>query len=198
MPLEIEIKLKLDSHAPVRRRLLELQAELIGAVREENIFFDKPDASLRRADCGLRVRLTTSQTDREPKALLTFKGPAAATGLRVREALDLHMTPWEQVMPLLEALGFQRQYSFEKDRESWVLGHAGQGVCRVELDTLPVFGCFMEIEGPSEMAVQAVQHDLGLSHLPHHPESYARMVAAHLQATPAEPEGQRAPRELRF
>ena len=33
------------------------------------------------------------------------------------------------------ALGFERVLLFEKDRESWELGK-----CKVELDTMPVFG----------------------------------------------------------
>lgn len=182
MPLEIEIKLKVATHAPILARLLALQAEHVGEVRETNIFFDRPDGSLRQADSGLRVRLTISPTDHEPKALLTFKGPAAKTGLRSREAYDVYVTPHDQLIPMLGAMGFVRAYSFEKDRDSWLLGEPGEGECRVELDTLPVFGLFVEIEGPSEEAVRAVQRDLGLGEVPAHLESYAKMVGAYLKS----------------
>ncbi len=184
MPLEIEIKLKLDSHDAVRARLAALGAAHLGAARETNIFFDRPDLSLRRADSGLRVRFTTV-AGRPPQALLTFKGPAAPSGLRSREAFDLHLTPPNQIVPLLQALGFVQLFLFEKDRDSWRLAD-----CLIELDTLPHFGSFLEIEGPSETAVRSVQSQLHLADIPAHRESYAKMVGEFLART--------ASRELRF
>jgi predicted adenylyl cyclase CyaB len=187
VPLEIELKLKLDSHAPVHARLAALHAEHRGTVRETNIFFDRPDRSLRRADSGLRVRLTSTPAGPTPQALLTFKGPAASSGLRSREAFDLHLTPPDQIVPLLQALGFVQLFLFEKDRDSWRLAD-----CLVELDTLPHFGNFLEIEGPSENAVHHAQDQLGLASLPARRPSYAKMVGEFLdRAAPA-------PRELRF
>ena len=58
---------------------------------------------------------------------------------------------------LLTSIGFVEVLRFAKRRESWRL--AG---CRVELDELPKLGCFVEIEGPSEEAIQAVREQLGL------------------------------------
>jgi adenylate cyclase class 2 len=176
MPLEIEIKLKLDSHDSVLARLAALQARHVGMDRETNIYFDRADGSLRRADTGLRVRLTASSADTVPKALLTFKGPAAAEGMRSREAFDLEVAPQEQVVPLLRALGFEQVLLFEKDRDSWRVGE-----CLVELDTLPVFGCFVEIEGPSEEVVRGVQEELGLANLEQERKSYSQMVSDYLQ-----------------
>ena len=176
MPLEIEIKLKVESHEQVRARLGDLRAEHGGMARETNIFFDRPDGSLRKADSGLRVRVTRSAADPVPRALLTFKGPAAAAGLRSREAFDVRVAPEEQVAPLLEALGFREVLRFEKDRDSWRVGG-----CLVELDTLPGLGCFLEIEGPSEEAVRGVQGQLGLAELAPGRASYSQMVAEYLE-----------------
>jgi adenylate cyclase, class 2 len=176
MPLEIEIKLKVESHEQVLRRLVEIGGERVGRVRETNIFFDRADRSLRKADCGLRVRLTRGAGEAGPRALLTFKGPAGATGLYAREAFDLKVTPVEQVVPMILAMGFEQMFLFEKDRESWRVGE-----CLVELDTLPHFGKFVEIEGPSEEVVRAVQNQLGLGHLKQHDRSYIRMVSEYLE-----------------
>jgi predicted adenylyl cyclase CyaB len=187
MPLEIEIKLKLDSHAGVLVRLGALGAAHVGTVRETNVFFDRPDGSLRRADSGLRVRFTAIAGKPAPEALLTFKGPAAAAGLGSREAFDLHVTPSDQVIPLLKALGFEQRFLFEKDRDSWRLAD-----CLVELDTLPHFGCFLEIEGRSEAAVRDVQARLGLADLPPHRASYAKMVGEFVEKSGA------VSRELKF
>ena len=78
-------------------------------------------------------------------------------------------------MPLLKALGFEQTMLFEKDRDSWEYGG-----CKVELDTLPRLGRFMEIEGPSERAVKAVQKELKLEDLPPVRANYAHMVAERL------------------
>jgi adenylate cyclase, class 2 len=180
MPLEIEVKLKVEGHEGIIAKLKEIRAVRHGTVRETNVFFDR-NGELRGRDRGLRVRLTEG----ERKALVTVKGPAGATGLRAREAFDIKCEPVEQVIPLLEALGFERVMSFEKDRESWET----EG-CLVELDTLPVFGTFVEVEGPSEAAVRAVQGKLGLGGLEAVRPSYSAMVGKLLR--------ERGERELRF
>jgi adenylate cyclase class 2 len=171
MPLEIEIKLKTDDHGPILERLRALNAKHAGTVRETNIFFDRPDRSLRFKDSGLRIRLTPGT------ALLTFKGPPQQTGLRAREAYDVTCTPAEQLAPLIEALGFERIMSFEKDRDSWLFDD-----CHIELDTLPHFGKFLEIEGPSEEIVAAVQKKLGLQNISPFKQSYSQMVSGYLGA----------------
>jgi predicted adenylyl cyclase CyaB len=186
MPLEIEIKLKVESHDKLRRRLAEIGGEPRGSVRETNIFFDRTDRSLRKADCGLRVRVMQSAGEPETRALLTFKGPAAATGLHAREAFDLKVTPVEQVTPMLLALKFEQVFLFEKDRELWRVDE-----CLVELDTLPHFGKFVEIEGPSDEAVRQIQEKLGLGALKQYTKSYAKLVGEYL-------EPKEGPRELRF
>ncbi len=141
MPMEIEIKLKLDGHESVREKLKELNAEKLGLVRETNIFLDRADGTLLAGNKGLRVRFTIAPGDTAPKALLTYKGPRETTGLRAREAYDLELAPHDQIVSLLNALGYSQILLFEKDRESWQL----EG-CLVELDTLPIFGTFLEIE----------------------------------------------------
>ena len=175
MPQEIEIKLK-TAHEPIREKLKSLRAHYAGTVRETNIFFDR-QSELRKKDSGLRVRLARNHEKPNdlPQALLTFKGPAATTGLRSREAFDLNITPHDQLIPLLKALGYDQILLFEKDRESWELDG-----CKIELDTMPVFGTFIEIEGPDEKTVQAVQAELNLANVSPEHASYSKMVSQHL------------------
>ena len=185
MPLEIEIKLKLDDHVAVIKHLRRLRAAHISTQHETNIFFDHPDRSLLKSNSGLRVRFETLVKNRKskienrksPPALLTFKGPPQLTGLRSRNAYDLTCTPADQLVPLLQSLGFVQTQLFEKVRDSWQLAN-----CKIELDTLPHFGRFLEIEGPSEKAVRAVQKKLDLLDLPSVKPSYATMIAEHLAA----------------
>jgi hypothetical protein len=48
------------------------------------------------------------------------------------------------------------------------------------LDELPLLGCFVEIEGPDDKAIAAVQTDLGLADSAHIVESYAALIQARL------------------
>jgi predicted adenylyl cyclase CyaB len=183
MPLEIEVKIKVPNHDAVRTRLKESGATRKGSVVETNIFFDRPDRSLRKADSGLRVRF--SKSDARTDALLTFKGPAASTGLRSREAFDLHVTPGDQLIPMLLAMGFEQLMLFEKQRETWSLDG-----CLIELDTLPILRHFVEVEGPSEDVVTRVQRKIGLSGVTPERASYSKMVSELLN--------KRGSRELRL
>ena len=181
MPLEIEIKLKVPAHDPLRAALQRVGGTYIRTVLETNTFFDRPDRSLRKADTGLRVRteiLEAGQPLARP-ALLTFKGPRQADALRSREAFDLSVSPAEQLIPLLQGLGFVQMLSFEKRRESWELKD-----CLVELDTMPEAGLFVEVEGPTEAAVSAVRSLLGLSALLAVEQSYSAMMSQLAAAHP--------------
>jgi predicted adenylyl cyclase CyaB len=176
MPLEIEIKLRAPSLDAIRQSLKDRGAKYIGLFHETNIFFDRPDRSLRAADTGLRIRIAYKQGN-PATTLLTFKAAKQDSQLRSREAYDVYLEPGDQAIPLLNGLGFVRTSSFEKRRESWEFGD-----CKIELDELPIFGTFVEIEGPSEEIVLKVQNDLALQHLEIEKKSYAAMVGQHVAA----------------
>src|SRR5690606_3272245 len=76
---------------------------------------------------------------------------------------------------LLTALGYVSVISFEKRRRRWTLDN-----CRVEIDTLPYLGGFVEIEGPSEPIVLSVRRKLALDHLPMISASYISMLVTYL------------------
>ena len=179
MPLEIEIKLRVDSHEVVRTALCRAKAKRVGKVLETNAFFDYADRRLLKRNAGLRVRTVRPVTSRrgEPaSALLTYKGPPRKTGLRSREAFDLTVVPAEQIVPLLKSLGLVQTLCYEKLRESWLCGG-----CQVELDEVPHLGRFVEIEGPSEARVRGVQKRLGLAALAAVRPSYIHMLDEYLK-----------------
>lgn len=172
MASEIEAKLRLTDIEAMRRRLRDEKAERLGAVAETNQFFDWPDHALREADCGLRVRRSRPlDADAPVEVTVTYKGPRRPGELKIREEIEFGADDADMAETLLAALGLQPTVSFEKRRESWVLGD-----CRVELDELPMLGSFIEIEGPDEAAVQEVRARLGLGSAPVEPESYLAMV----------------------
>ncbi|MCG3129604.1 MAG: hypothetical protein FLDDKLPJ_00338 [Phycisphaerae bacterium] len=186
MPLEIELKVRVDDHAAVRRRLVALGAESFGAVIEFNRLFDTRDAALARAGVGLRVRthlplpIDLSATPvRTPSpavpasrtAKVTVKGPQRPGPFKVRPEEEFDVSDGETVARAFTLLGYETTIAFEKRRESWRLDD-----CGVELDTLPLLGAFVEVEGPSEQAVSEVRSRLGLDACPHVQASYVSLL----------------------
>ena len=191
MSIEVEVKHRYDDHAGLERRLAELGATFHGSIHEVNIFFDKPDHSLRRSDQGLRLRvevLTPAPPDAPTQApkpenniphtllTVTHKGPRLHGPLKSRTETEVHVDDADKATTLLEALGFHRTLTFEKIRRRWLLDG-----CRVELDTVPILGKFVEIEGPSEPLVIATRAKIGLGNEPEERLSYITMIAHHIE-----------------
>lgn len=174
MPCETEAKLRVESHEPVRERLLMCGAVFEGRALETNRIFDRPGGSLSRRGCGLRIRTIAAEGGREPQATLTFKGPVRAGPFKSREELETPIGDAETVVNILNAIGFVVILTYQKRRESWQLGE-----CRVELDEPPHVGLFVEIEGPNETAIRSAQAELGLAGATHVKASYVRMLLAY-------------------
>ncbi|RJO66327.1 MAG: CYTH domain-containing protein [Myxococcales bacterium] len=196
---EIEAKLRVDLHEPVRRRLGELGAQFIGRYLEHNHILDRPDRSLQAASCGLRVRSMDTLEGRPAAATLTYKGPPLPGPFKRREEIEVTLGLSEprllgssvaeprpsgsgsstdsavvcsSALNLLRALGYDTVLQYGKRRERWKLGQ-----CTVELDDVADLGLFVEIEGPDESTISAAQSALNLAHVPHEPRSYVRMIS---------------------
>jgi adenylate cyclase class 2 len=168
---EIEAKLRVTSHDAVRERLRSLGATHVRSGIETNVIYDRPDGSLRKRGMGLRVRAVSADHGAAPPATITVKGPRTADALKTREELEVHVDDPATAAAMLEMLGYRVILRYEKRRESWTLG-----TCRVELDTPPHIGLFVEIEGPTADAVQEARARLDLADAPHVESSYVRML----------------------
>jgi len=155
---EIEAKFYLRHLAGVRQRLLALGAQMLAPrILERNLRFDTPDRRLRRAGAVLRLR-------QDRAVYLTYKLPGPVP--EVRQEIEFEAGDFSAAGSFLEALGFERTFSYEKYREVFALEPT-----QVMLDELP-FGCFVEIEGPSLSAVIECSGKLSLEWERRLPESY--------------------------
>ncbi len=176
MPVEIEAKMKVDDHEPVRARLASCGARRLGRVLETNAFFDTSARDLLARGEGLRLRTTRDDANGVVKFVVTFKGPTGAGEMKRREELEFNVSDAGAATQLLARLGYHSDITFEKRRETWHLDG-----CDVELDELPELGRFVEIEGPSEEVVIGVRERLGLADCPLVKTPYVAMVAAFLK-----------------
>ena len=170
MDLEIEAKIKVDSHDAVRARLKEMGAVYLGKARETNRILDRKK-KLRKAGCGLRVRQIEVLDGDPGSSSITFKGSVQPSDLKVRSEINVGVNDAEAAARIFEALGFEPFIIFEKIRESWQLGD-----CRIELDEVPLLGTFVEIEGPSESAVNKTKSELGFNDAKTITQSYVKML----------------------
>src|SRR5437868_3484874 len=187
MPVEIEAKIKVPDHASLRARLQELSATRVGEFLEINTFFDTEDRSLLAADRGLRIRVKRDAKAKTEEFILTIKGPRLHGQLKSREEIEVTVGNARDMTTLLEQLGYRVVLSFEKRRESWMLGG-----CHVELDEVPHLGTYVEIEGPGEDKVMKAREQLGLSDRPLVKASYIALLMTYLQ------EHGQSGREVRF
>jgi len=175
MAIEIEIKLKVEDHEQVRRRLLDLGATRAGETFETNLFFDTAGQTLRRSDRGLRIRVNHDPQSGSDTYVVTYKGPRAAGPVKSREELEICVDHLNCAVALFERLGYTQTLKFEKRRETWRLDR-----CTVVLDQLPQLGCFVEVEGPSQEVVLEARDQIGLSAAQTMTASYAEMISQHL------------------
>ncbi len=178
---EVEVKLRVEDLAALRRRLarLKMRPSPRGRVHERNTLFDTPEGGLAKHGQLLRIRLV--EPSGKPRAgggaVLTYKGPAvratsdaqskppgAAEGrvrgrrYKIREELEARLDDPKQLQQILEALGLRGWFRYEKYRTSYQLpaGQRWAAGLEVELDETPI-GVFLELEGPPEAIDRAAR-----------------------------------------
>ena len=182
MPLEVEAKIALTPEADrtLRSRLAALHPAGPQRRHERNVYLDTPDAALRRAGCGLRVRRHRDLDTATAAVVVTHKGPVRPGPLKARDEHEFNAASFDDTLALFGALGYSPTLAFDKRRDRYRLG----GVL-VECDRLPYLGCFVEIEAPDAAAVQQARERLGLADRELIAAGYPELLAAHLAAHPA-------------
>ncbi|GAB4503004.1 MAG: class IV adenylate cyclase [Anaerolineales bacterium] len=161
MPLEIEAKFYVHHLPAIAARLQALGALcVVPRQLETNLRFDDPQRRLQAEHKVLRLR-------RYDEARLTFKrGKKSENGVSTREEIEVSVSNFEQTRVLLEGLGFQVFFTYEKYRAMYEMETAS-----ITLDELP-FGNFVEIEAESGAAIRCLAERLGLNPAAASAESY--------------------------
>ena len=166
-PVEIEVKVRLDSPGAGREALKRIGAVLrTPRHHEDNVLLDHTDLRLAASGTALRLRRASGG------ATLTFKGPRSVVeGAKRRVEIETAVSDPDAAAALLEALGFRRAFRYEKHREIY----AWREVV-LSLDETPI-GTFLEIEGPLP-ALHAAAQALGVSEGDYVAESYVDLFLA--------------------
>jgi adenylate cyclase class 2 len=170
---ETEIKLPSADLSDVRRRLEGTGGRPVSGRRfEHNTLFDDVDGRLQRSGRALRLRRSGG------RVLLTLKGPARwSGGVREREELEVVVSDDGALSAILDRLGLEPRFRYEKWRECWRLEDS-----LVALDETPL-GAFVEIEGPApELPGAALR--LGLDPASATRSSYPELWVEHRERHP--------------
>jgi len=173
---EIEIKLPASDLEAVRARLRDGGATLEAAEHDEvDDLYDDRERRLSASGRALRLRRSGD------RAMLTYKGPARfQAGAKIREEREAGVSDPEEVSAILERLGFERRFRYEKRREEW----RWEG-CVIALDATPI-GTFVEIEG-DPAAIRHVVGRLELDPSEAIPYSYAELYVRRRKEQPSLP-----------
>lgn len=184
--MEVELKYPLPDPAALVRRLTELRATALGAVRQVDTYFDVADR--RGADLGLagasrwlRLRAESSP----PRAFVTFKrwDPRADPDVTHFDEYESAVTDYDAVRLIIGALGLAELVTVDKTRHRWRLGEV-----LVALDVVAGLGSFAEFEYAGDAAsvvvamgtLDATVRDIGVELGKRDRDGYPRLLLRRL------------------
>jgi adenylate cyclase class 2 len=163
---EIEVKFQIEDLSGLTDRLKAQAFRLVTArTHEMNTLYDLPDSALRSRGALLRLRQYGSRWT------VTYKDKPAIQGRhKSRREIETMVENGPALAQILEALGYQPRFAYEKFRTEWT-----DGVGHVVLDETPI-GNFGEIEGSPEW-IDAVARRLNISHDQYVTLSYSELFS---------------------
>jgi adenylyl cyclase CyaB, putative len=165
---EVEQKFPVTDLVELRKRLVQLGAELSDPIDQADTYFAHPTRNFAQTDEALRLRRVGEENR------ITYKGPKIDLETKTRRELELPLASgqaaFEQYTELLVTLGFAVVATVRKRRERARLAWQGHEV-EVALDTVEKVGLFAELEvgtdenglAQGKRAVASLANQLGLA-----------------------------------
>lgn len=143
-----EVELKVEAqHDPVRERLAEQDADCLGAVVQEDTYYNAPHREFVETDEALRLRRERTATADHWETVITYKGPLLDDDSKSREEFETAIGDGDVGDEILTRLGFSAAATVRKNREHYDLN----GVT-ITLDEVDGVGQYVEAELESETA----------------------------------------------
>ncbi|MBI2572981.1 class IV adenylate cyclase [Candidatus Woesearchaeota archaeon] len=144
--IEVELKF-LDINIPqIKRKLQNIGAKLVYDQQIESHSFVKE--GFHSSDSHqkyLRVRKAGDEIT------LTYKEPASKSDMGSREELEVKVNNYNNMITILEEIGFQKEKAFRKHRIHYELGNI-----KFELDTVENIPTYLEIETQTKKAMREI------------------------------------------
>jgi adenylate cyclase, class 2 len=175
---ETEVKIRWNGPPADAPALIESHGFRISAARtlEVDQLFDRPSFELRQAGLVLRLRKSGA------RSTVTYKGPASRETYKSREEIEFDISDPAAFAAVLDRLGYQPGFRYEKYRTMFSDPDA-HGV--VTLDETPI-GVFLELEG-SKYWIDLAAERLGFTSPTYITSSYAALYRLHREHHPDAP-----------
>lgn len=154
---ELEIKIRINSEEhfqEIYERCTQLFGSPVSHILQLDEYYDTSDRQLKKQDLVIRIR----SSDKQKTIALKSPRIELSSGMTSRIELEFLSAEGEKVHQQLVSQGLTPNEASEKERWTFLYKE-----CEIVLDKLPFIGAFIEIEGPSEAAIQEVVHLLKLS-----------------------------------
>lgn len=145
--MEIEAKIKVEKDILLRK--LGKDFKLVYKENVYDIYFDSPVFNLSKDDRLLRLRRQGS------KVFIAYKGPRQDSRLTEREEIETEMSDFDIGLKFISALGFSPIAKAEKERAEYV--HKEFPGLKVQIDSYPFIGDYVEIEGPRDKVLNMIR-----------------------------------------
>ena len=164
---ENEIKVAVPDLPALEERLRSLGFQVLHPrVFESNLIYDTPGGALRGRGELIRIR------EAGGNSIFTYKGKATVTRHKEREELELSIGDPQTLGIILQRLGYEPGFRYEKYRTEWVIS-SDDGVLMI--DETPI-GIYLELEGPADW-IDRLAQVLGYAESDYLNISYARLYA---------------------
>lgn len=179
--VETEVKIRISEigHLPedLQRRGFKLHT---ARQFESNTLYDTSDRTLRRGGAILRLR------EAGDKSVITWKGAAGDGPFKSRMELETSVESLDTMRQILERLGYQQAFRYEKFRTEYVESSDPEsGV--LTIDETPI-GNFLELEGEGDWIDRKAQ-ELGFSRKDYILSSYGALYLEDCERRGVQPTG---------
>ena len=169
MPLEIELKVKVENLLELEEKIKTAGAKYVHTLSQVDYYLDTDDKTLLKRDSGLRLRVEKSTNSKN--TIICFKGPKSVGKFKNRKEFESIVSEPETILEIFQQLGYNQMLAFEKKRDLYRFMD-----CDICLDRLPLLGEFVEIEGPNEVVIEKVANLIEINTNKHISRSYAAMM----------------------
>ncbi len=166
----MEVEVKFRAGGDIEERVKGI-AEFVCERVERDLYFTSPFRDFRKTDEALRVRVD------DEGVKLTYKGPRVDRETKTREEIEVRVGGYEEIVEILERLGFKPYMEVVKRRRMYRIGDVL--IC---VDDVEGLGRFVEIEKKSEKLedakkeVMEIAKKLGLNPEDSIRETYLEML----------------------
>lgn len=142
---ELEVKIVNIDLNEIEEKLKSLGAKLIAREEQKNLLIDSRDNFIKnKLNSYMRIRKTKSFLDNKIEMTLTVKKNVLNKGIRESIERNVHISNEENMLNILEMLGYRVYKEGYKKRTSYILGNIRFDLDTWDKDTYPY--PYMEIE----------------------------------------------------